>query len=97
MGNIKCEMEVLGKNQKDIIQTIIIIKKKNCNKNEEFLWWICLLIVNSLGKSLSARKLKDISIGSSKTEEKRNQIYTDCGTMTKSNIHIMGTQEREQR
>ena len=23
-----------------------------------------------------------------------NQIYMDCGTMTKSNIHIMGTQER---
>ena len=87
MGNIKCEMEVLGKNQKDIIQTIIIIKKKNCNKNEEFLWWICLLIVNSLGKSLWARKLKDISIGSSKKKEKagkkktHNRLSMDYGTV----------------
>ena len=96
MGNVKWEMEVLGKNQKDIIQTIIIILK-NCNKNEEFLWWICLLIENSLGNSLWARKLEDVSIGSSKTEEKRNQMYTDCGTMTKSNMLIIGTQEREER
>lgn len=36
MGNIKCEMEVLGKNQKDIIQTIIIIKKKTVTKMKNF-------------------------------------------------------------
>lgn len=36
MDNISRDVEILRKNQKELLE----VKKKYCKRNEEYLWWV---------------------------------------------------------
>ena len=98
MGNIGGEVEILRKNQKEMLEIKSIVPQmKNAFDG----------LISRLDTAVERISyLEDISIETSKTEKQReqglekkkqNRISKDCGTTTKGVTCLMGTLEGDER
>ena len=69
MGNVNREMEVLRKNQKEMLEIF-----KKCNGNERWLWWLTMNLIFISRLDMDEERiseLEDISIDSSENGKQR--------------------------